>query len=486
MSASFTLTRKTLFGLFAAGLLSATALTTSMVMAPPNQVHAQIQAAIDPTKGFADLVDRVMPAVISVEVKYANAADSQGEAAPRQQQFEEFFNQFPQFRDQLPPGLENRRPRGGAALGSGFLISADGYAVTNNHVVQDADEVTVKIQGGTELKAEVIGTDPKTDLALIKIKSDKPFQFVKFADTPARVGDIVMAVGNPFGLGGSVTTGIVSARGRDIGSGPYDDFLQIDASINKGNSGGPAFNLNGEVIGVNTAIFSPSGGSVGIGFAIPADITQDVVASLKTSGSVVRGWLGVQIQPVTSEIAESLGLKSATGAIVSDVTEGSPALAAGFKPGDTILKADGADISDARDLAKKVARFAPGKSINVEIVRDGKAMTVAVKIGTMPNDARMAARTTPPDDSTDLTSLGLKLGPAEDGAGVKVMEVAPNSIADEQGLKAGDIILEVAGNDVNGPADVREALKDAGKSRVLMLVRSGESQRFLALPLAKG
>jgi serine protease Do len=485
MSASFALTRKTLFGLFAAGLLSATALTTSMVMAPPNQVNAQIQANIDPTKGFADLVDRVMPAVISVEVKYADVADTQGEAAPRQRQFEEFFNQFPQFRDQMPPGFENRRPRG-AAVGSGFLISADGYAVTNNHVVQGADEVTVKIQGGVELKAEVIGTDPKTDVALIKVKSDKPFQFVKFSETPARVGDIVMAVGNPFGLGGSVTTGIVSARGRDIGSGPYDDFLQIDASINRGNSGGPAFNLQGEVIGVNTAIFSPSGGSVGIGFAIPSEITQEVVASLKTSGSVTRGWLGVQIQPVTSEIAESLGLKSATGAIVSDVTEGSPALAAGFRPGDTILKADGADISDARDLAKKVARFAPGKSINVEIIRDGKPMTVAVKIGTMPNDVKMAARTPQPDDSTDLTSLGLKLGPAEDGAGVKIVEVAPNSVAAQQGLKAGDIILEVAGTDVNGPADVQEALKAGGKSRVLMLVRSGESQRFLALPLARG
>ena len=485
MSASFALTRKTVFGLLAAGLLSATALTTSMIVAPPHEVRAESQAAIDPTKGFADLVDRVMPAVISVEVKYANAADSQGEAAPRQQQFEEFFNQFPQFRNQLPPGMDTPRPRGGGAVGSGFLISADGYAVTNNHVVQDADEVTVKIQGGAELKAEVIGTDPKTDLALIKIKSDKPFQFVSFAKAPARVGDIVMAVGNPFGLGGSVTTGIVSARGRDIGSGPYDDFLQIDASINKGNSGGPAFNLNGEVIGVNTAIFSPSGGSVGIGFAIPADITQDVVASLKDSGSVTRGWLGVQIQPVTDEIAESLGLASSKGAIVSDVTEDSPALAAGFKPGDTILKADGDEISDARDLAKKVARIAPGKSVNVEIIRDGKPMTVAVKIGTMPNDVKMASKGGNPD-TADLASLGLKLGPAEDGAGVKIVEVAPNSVADDQGLKAGDIILEVAGNDVNGPADVKNALKDAGKSRVLMLVRSGDNQRFLALPLAKG
>ncbi|MEQ1521405.1 MAG: Do family serine endopeptidase [Aestuariivirga sp.] len=485
MSATFTLTRKTVFGLLAAGLLSATALTTSMIVAPPLEVRAESQVAIDPTKGFADLVDRVMPAVISVEVKYANAADREGEAAPREQQFEEFFNQFPQFRNQLPPGFEHRRPRGGAAMGSGFLISADGYAVTNNHVVQDADEVTVKIQGGTELKAEVIGTDPKTDLALIKIKSDKPFTFVNFAQAPARVGDIVMAVGNPFGLGGSVTTGIVSARGRDIGSGPYDDFLQIDASINKGNSGGPAFNLQGEVIGVNTAIFSPSGGSVGIGFAIPAEITQDVIASLKESGSVTRGWLGVQIQPVTEEIAESLGLASAKGAIVSDVTEDSPALAAGFKPGDTILKADGTDISDARDLSKKVARFAPGKSVNVDIVRDGKPMTVTVKIGTMPNDKRMASRGGN-QDSADLASLGLKLGPAEDGAGVKIVEVAPNSVADEQGLKPGDIILEVAGNDVNGPSDVKNALKDAGKSRVLMLVRSGENQRFLALPLAKG
>lgn len=485
MSAYFTLTRKTVFGLLAAGLLSATALTTSMVVAPPHAVQAQIQAAIDPTKGFADLVDRVMPAVISVEVKYANAADREGEAAPRQQQFEEFFNQFPQFRNQLPPGFENRRPRGGAAVGSGFLISADGFAVTNNHVVQDADEVTVKIHGGAELKAEVIGTDPKTDLALIKVKSDKPFQFVKFAEAPARVGDIVMAVGNPFGLGGSVTTGIVSARGRDIGSGPYDDFLQIDASINRGNSGGPAFNLQGEVIGVNTAIFSPSGGSVGIGFAIPAEITQDVIASLKESGSVTRGWLGVQIQPVTDEIAESLGLASAKGAIVSDVTEGSPALAAGFKPGDTILKADGTEISDARDLSRKVARFAPGKSVNVDIVRDGKPMSVTVKIGTMPNDVRMASRGGNPD-SADVASLGMKLGQAEDGAGVKIVEVAPNSIAAEQGLKPGDIILEVAGTDVNGPADVQDALKAAGKSRVLMLVRSGDSQRFLALPRAKG
>lgn len=485
MSASFIITRKTVMGLLAAGLLSATALTTSLVISPPVQVRAESQAAIDPTKGFADLVDRVMPAVISVEVKFSDVADTEGDAAPAQPDFKDFFNQFPQFRGQLPPGMEEQRPHGGVALGSGFLISADGYAVTNNHVVQGADEVTVKIQGGQELKAQVIGTDPKTDLALIKVKSDKPFKFVKFASKEARVGDWVMAVGNPFGLSSTVTTGIVSARGRDIGSGPYDDFLQIDASINKGNSGGPAFNLEGDVIGVNTAIFSPSGGSVGIGFAIPASITQDVVASLKDTGKVTRGWLGVQIQPVTDEIAESLGLAEAKGAIVSDVTEKSPALAAGFKPGDTILKADGEDISDARDLAKKVARIAPGKSINIDIIRNGKPMTVAVKIGTMPADVHMASKAEKVEP-TNLDALGLKLGPAEDGAGVQIVEVTPDSVADQQGLKPGDVILEIAGVEVNGPSEVKQALKETGKSRVLMLVRSGESQHFLALPLAKG
>jgi serine protease Do len=484
MLPSLVATRKTVFGLLAAGLLGATALTSSLVISPPLEVRAESQAAIDPSRGFADLVDRVMPSVITVEVKYAEVADTQGEVAPRQPGLDEFFNQFPQFRGQLPPGMEQRRPRGNA-LGSGFVISADGYAVTNNHVVQGADEVTVRIQGGDELKAEVIGTDPKTDLALIKIKSDKPFQFVNFAQKEARVGDLVMAVGNPFGLGGSVTTGIVSARGRDIGSGPYDDFLQIDASINRGNSGGPAFNLSGEVIGVNTAIFSPSGGSVGIGFAIPASITQDVVASLKESGKVTRGWLGVQIQPVTSEIAEGLGLAEAKGAIVSDVTEDSPALAAGFKAGDTILKANGESISDARDLSRKVARFAPGKSIGMDIIRDGKPMTISVKIGTMPGTVAMASKGSA-DEPAKLSSLGLRLGPAEDGAGVRVTEVSPDSVAERQGLKVGDVILEVAGEEVNAPADVSQVIKDSGKSRVLMLVRSGDGQRYLALPLAKG
>ena len=484
--------------LLAAGLLMATALTATAFLAPVAPVQAGIHAAIDPSRGFADLVDQVMPAVISVEVKYANVAADTGNGGdggsdqlpglPNGSPFGEFFKQFPQFRDAVPPGgPRQQHPHGGAALGSGFIISADGYAVTNNHVVQDADEVSVKMKDGTEYQATVIGTDPKTDLALIKIKSDKPFEFVKFSETEPRVGDWVMAVGNPFGLGGTVTSGIISARGRDIGSGPYDDFLQVDASINKGNSGGPDFNLEGDVIGINTAIFSPSGGSVGIGFAIPASTAESVIASLRQNGKVTRGWLGVQIQPVTADIEESLGLTSDKGAIVADVTDQSPALAAGLKAGDTILKVDGKDISDARDLARKVAQIKPGSSVPVTIVRAGKTMDIAVKIGTMPQDPKMASAGgggTPSPSS--LAGLGIQVAPADDGAGVKVTAVDPNGSAAEHGLKEGDIILEVAGREVHAPSDVREALKAAGKKSVLMLVRSGDTQRFLALPGGQG
>jgi serine protease Do len=480
--------------LVAAGLMLATALATGVSLMPASPVMAQSQTvqAIDPSLGFADLVDRVMPAVVSVEVKFANAAagtrDGEGLQGfpdlPDDSPFRDFFRQFPQFRDGQPPQGQPRRPEG-MAQGSGFIISADGYAVTNNHVVGEADEVTVHTKDGTAYKAEVIGTDPKTDLALIKIKSDKTFQFVSFTKDEPRVGDWVMAVGNPFGLGGTVTTGIISARGRDIGSGPYDDFLQIDAAINRGNSGGPAFNLEGEVIGINTAIFSPSGGSVGIGFAIPASTAETVIASLKESGAVTRGWLGVQIQPVTAEIAESLGLSDAKGAIVADVTDDSPALAAGLKQGDTILKFDGADIVDSRDLARKVAKVKPGTRVPMTLVRDGKTVEMEIAIGTMPGETRVASGA-PARSAAPLNALGLRLAPAEDGAGVRITEVAPDSAAAQRGLKVGDIILEVAGTEVHGPADVSEALKASGKKRVLFLVRSGESQRYIALPAGQG
>jgi serine protease Do len=428
-----------------------------------------------------------------VQVKYANVAsgDNGGNqqpaipGIPEDSPFRDFFKQFPQFRQ----GQPDQAPRGGMAQGSGFIISADGYAVTNNHVVKDADQVSVTMKDGTEYKAEVIGTDPKTDLALIKIKSDTKFDYVTFTNSEPRVGDWVMAVGNPFGLGGTVTTGIISARGRDIGSGPYDDFLQIDAAINRGNSGGPAFNLEGEVVGINTAIFSPSGGSVGIGFAIPASTAQNVIASLKESGSVTRGWLGVQIQPVTEDIAESLGLAEAKGAIVADVTEDSPALAAGVRQGDTILKVGGKEVNDSRDLARKVAQLKPGQDVPMTLVRDGKTMELSVKIGAMPNEPKLASRqgNEPAGEKTvSLADLGLKVTPAEDGNGVTITEVKPGSAAEDRGLKPGDIILEVAGTEVHAPADIRSALKSTDKKRVLMLVKSGDAQRFIALPVGQG
>ena len=372
------------------------------------------------------------------------------------------------------------------ALGSGFVITDDGYVVTNNHVVEHASEVKVRFQNGDNYDATVIGTDPKTDLALLKIKSDKTFPHVNFSKAEGKVGDFVMAVGNPFGLGGTVTSGIISARGRDIGSGPYDDFLQIDASINKGNSGGPTFNMNGEVVGINTAIFSPSGGSVGIGFAIPASTAQSVIDSLKTDHKVTRGWLGVQIQPVTADISESLGLENAKGAIISNLTEGSPALKAGLKAGDVILKVDGTDIADARDLAKDIAHVAPGKIVQLSIIRAGKQQMVGVTLATMPTDLKMAMAKSADAPKTSLSAYGLDVAPADDGAGVKVLKVDPNSSAAERGLKPGDVILEVAGNQVSDTDGVAAALKDATGKKVLMLVRSADGQRFVALPVAKG
>jgi serine protease Do len=492
MTGPFPSPRKGLLALAAAGLLTATALSANFAFAPPGMVHAEQTAQVAPTAGFADLAAKVMPAVVSVRVDFANVASSDDDsdsAGPQQNMpnlpedspFRDFFNQFPQFR---APQQQHH----GVAEGSGFIISPDGYAVTNNHVVQNADKVTVTTSEGDEYPAQVIGTDAKTDLALLKIKSDKTFQYVKFTSKEPRVGDWVLAVGNPFGLGGTVTTGIISARGRDIGSGPYDDFLQIDAPINRGNSGGPAFNMDGEVVGINTAIYSPSGGSVGIGFAIPASTAQDVIGSLRDNGKVTRGWLGVQIQPVTDEIAEGLSLSAKKGALVADVTEQSPALAAGIKTGDAIIKINGEDVSDPRDLAKKVARIAPGKTVDMTIIRDGKTMNLPVEIGKMPATEQMANGKPTEPTHTNLASLGLKLAPAQDGAGVMVEEVAPDSPAADRGIRSGDIILEIGGKEVHQPGDVQQALasmKSANK-KVVMLIRSGDSQRFVALPIGKG
>ncbi len=478
-SATFTITRKTVYGLLGAALLGTTVLTASSLV--PLPVQADDTTMVDPTRSFAPLVEKVMPSVVSVEVKLRPAsADAASPEMP--QQFKDFLEKFPQFRDQFPS--RPNRPEG-MAQGSGFIVSTDGYVVTNNHVVEDASQVTVRFQSGDEYDATVIGTDPKTDLALLKIKSDKSFPAVKLAASDAKVGDWVMAVGNPFGLGGTVTAGIISARGRDIGSGPYDDFLQIDASINKGNSGGPAFNLEGDVVGVNTAIFSPSGGSVGIGFAIPAKMVSEVVDSLKSDGAVTRGWLGVKIQPVTEDLAEGLGLKTAKGAIISDLTEDSPALKSGLKQGDTILKANGEDIDDARDLARTIAKVKPGVEIPVDIIRNGKAEVIMVKLGAMPGEMPKMASKPAAAEGFDLSSLGLDVAPADDGAGVKITGIDPKSPAAERGLQTGDVILEVAGDEVSSPADIQKILKGETGKRVVMLVRSGDNQRYITLPREK-
>jgi len=389
----------------------------------------------------------------------------------------------------MPPGMRGG-PRGGRGAvtgqGSGFFISADGYIVTNNHVVDHATDVTVTTTDGKTIAAKVIGTDPKTDLALLKVKEGDNYPFVNFASQSPRVGDWVIAVGNPFGLGGTVTAGIVSARGRDIGSGPYDDFLQIDAPVNRGNSGGPTFNSEGEVVGVNTAIFSPSGGSVGIGFAIASDVVKSVVASLKDHGSVARGWLGVEIQPVSDDIADSLGIKATNGALVSRAQPDSPALAAGVKTGDIITSVNGESVADPKDLARKIALLGPDKSAELGILRNGASQTVSVKLGAMKAEKEAKADIpAPAAERTELAKLGLTVEPARAGReGVRVAEVDPDGVAAQKGFQTGDIILDAGGKPVASAADITAAIdaaKASGHKAVLLRVKSGENFHFVAL-----
>jgi serine protease Do len=455
---------------------------------------------VQPT-GFADIVAKVKPAVISVRIrmdapeKTASLDDNDdNDQAQPGAPTDRFFRQFGFKQFGLPDGMPNGTPRGMkprsrpvSAEGSGFFISADGYAVTNNHVVDHAKTVQVVTDDGRTLNAKVIGTDAKTDLALIKVEGND-FPFVRLSDRDPRIGDWVIAVGNPFGLGGTVTAGVVSARGRDIGAGPYDDFIQIDAPVNKGNSGGPTFDTNGNVIGVNTAIFSPSGGSVGIGFDIPAETVKTVIAQLKDHGHVTRGWIGVQIQPVTADIADSLGLKTAEGALVSEPQNDGPAAKAGIVARDVITSIDGAPVKDAHMLARKIGTMAPGTSVKVGLVRDGSEKTVTLTLGTLP-DERQANAAAPQGGSEKGTpKLGLTLAPA--GAvganqGVTITAVDPDGPAAERGMKSGDVILDVAGKTVSNPSDVTKELADlhkAGKKTVLMRVKSGNATRFVAIP----
>jgi len=445
-------------------------------------------------ESFADLAQALSPAVVNIST--AQNVEGLGDL-PEGSPLEDLF------RDLYPHGAPGR-PRQIQSLGSGFVISADGVVVTNNHVIADADEITVNFPDGLSLKAKVIGSDPQTDIAVLKIEHDAPLPFVNFGDSDAsRVGDWVLAIGNPFGFSGSVSAGIISARNRDINAGRYDDFIQTDAAINRGNSGGPLFNMDGEVIGVNTAIVSPTGGSIGIGFSVPSNLARNVVAQLMEFGTTRRGWLGVRIQSVNDELAEALGMEKAMGALVADVTAGGPAAEAGLEAGDVIIKFDGKDVHEMRDLPRLVADTEVGKAVRVVVFRKGHTQTFKVTIGLLQEgEAKPAEPAVTPEEqpaATGIEELGLTLRPlsgaareefgiADDVTGVLVAEVAPDGAAADKGVRPGDVIVEVGQEPVSSPAEVaarvREAV-EADRKSVLFLIHSQGDLRFVPLTLSR-
>lgn len=464
---------------------------------------SQAQARSAP-ESFADLAAEVVDAVVNISASQTVEEKRGGmpnlpQGTPFDDLFEEFFKRR---QGQGGPNSETPRQRRSNSLGSGFVVDPSGIVITNNHVIADASEITVIFTDGRKLKAELLGRDPKIDVAVLKVKSDKPLKAVKFGDSEKlRVGDWVLAVGNPFGLGGTVTAGIVSARNRNIDSGPYDNYIQTDASINKGNSGGPLFNMQGEVIGVNTAILSPTGGSVGIGFASPSSSVVPVVEQLKQYGETRRGWLGVRIQNVDDDIAASLGLDRARGALVAGVDDRGPAKPAGIEPGDVILKFDGKDIKVSRDLPALVAGMPVGKEVEVTILRKGKEATRTVKLGRL-EDTEKASLTAKNGDQGKIETpvkkaLGLELQSLSDEArkrfsikesvkgGVVVTQVEPRSNAAEKRIQAGDVIAEVNQEPVTSPTDLTkkiEAAKSAGRKNVLLLVMNAQGDsRFVAI-----
>ncbi|MBN8871510.1 MAG: DegQ family serine endoprotease [Rhodospirillales bacterium] len=466
---------------------------------------------------FADLAAKLLPAVVNISSSQSVQARNNGPGGgpggpdvpmfPPGSPFEQFFKDFLNRNrpGQRGPGDQPAPERRMQSLGSGFIVDPSGLVVTNNHVIDGADQITVTLQDNTTLKAELVGRDETGDIALLRVKPDKPLPAVSFGDSDqARVGDWVLAIGNPFGLGGSVTAGIVSARGRNIHQGPYDDFIQTDAAINRGNSGGPLFNMDGQVIGINTAIYSPSGGSIGIGFSIPANMAKNIVAQLRDYGHPRRGWLGVKIQQVTPDIAESLGLKDASGALVAGVTDGGPADKAKLRNGDIILKFNNQDVKDMHALPRIVADSEVGKEVPLLVWRDGKQVTVQATLAEKPDDATLAAAdqggkskdtATKP---TAIAGLGVKVAPMSqdlkdkyqlsgDQKGVVITDVSPNSPAADRGLKPGDVIVEVAQAPVETPADVQkqvDAVRKSERKSVLMFIQSQDGVRFIPVPLA--
>ncbi|MBV8104771.1 MAG: Do family serine endopeptidase [Hyphomicrobiales bacterium] len=474
--------------LIAAGAIGESALTGPHAAQAAPVVTSGLQGESMPS--FAPLIASVKPAVVSVRVKIAqsNASwnDFSGQWSNLPPEIQRFLKQFGNQNGAVP----NSPPSVMMGEGSGFFISSDGYVVTNNHVVQNAKSVTVTTDDGKVLDAKVIGTDAKTDVALLKVDAPGDYPYVSFAKQEPRVGDWVVAIGNPYGLGGTVTAGIVSADGRDIGNGPYDRFMQIDAPINKGNSGGPTFNMQGQVVGMNTAIFSPSGGSVGIGFDIPANTVDQVVAALEHGGVVKRGYLGVEIQAVGPDIAESLGLKKAEGAIVDKTMSGTPAADAGLKAGDVITKLNGQPVQDAGDLTRRIGSMKPGDKVELTYLRDGAEKAADLTLASQKNETVAKAET---DKSEGASTLGVELAPADrvagaGGKGVAIVNVDPNGEAAAKGLKAGDVILDVAGKSVSTPAEVKSEIASAkqdGKTAVLMRIQTADGDHFVAIPFPK-
>ena len=469
------------FALVAAGAVG------EAVLSPPHLAKAANLSATAPEltlPSFAPLIARVKPAVVSVRVKIVHdgAADASafGNLPPEIQKF------LKQFGDQNGAPISPRSVVVGE--GSGFFISRDGYIVTNYHVVQDSKAVTITTDNGKVLDAKVVGTDPKTDVALLKVEQPGDYPFVTFSNTTPQIGDWVVAIGNPYGLGGTVTGGIISAKGRDIGDGPYDRFLQIDAPINKGNSGGPAFDEQGQVVGVNTAIYSPSGGSVGIGFAIPASTVQRVVDALEHGGVVQRGYLGVEIQPVGADIAEALGLKRAEGAIVDKAMPGTPAAEAGLKAGDVITQVNGKEVKDAGDLTREIGSMKPGEQIKLTYLRNGAEQNAEVTLAPQKNEN--VASNQQSNGAQAPSDFGLELAPAQQGQhGVQVVNVDPDGEAAQKGLTPGDVILDVNGKAVATPRDVKSSItqaKEQGKKGVLMRVQSASgSDVYVAFAFPK-